>query len=316
MRVHVKVAKTPKEIDGVFRVRHRVFIEEDGKFPFQSDKRLYDYFDTLPTTVNIIAMVDDTVIGCLRMTEWSEVGLPADHYFDFKPLLPDNIGKLASVSMFALLSEYRSNMQLAYMLISIGCYWGISRNISHIITPINPDIASLIKRIGFKPLCEEVIGNVGGLPIIPMMLQVNELRDTTLQYVKRMKLEQFIDIFEREFYEEGDRIITLGEAGDKVYVVVEGKVKVSRTGYRSGEHSEIIVNELERGEMFGELALLTVQPRKANVTAATDVDLMVLNRDVFQREVLSDPKHLHSVLEMLGNRLAGTLDLLARPAKG
>ena len=311
MRVHVKVAKTPKEIDGVFRVRHKVFIEEDGKFPSQPDKRLYDFFDTIPSTVNIIAMVDDTVIGCLRMTELSEVGLPADHYFDFKPYMPENIGKLASVSMFALLSEYRSNMQLAYMLISMGCYWGISRDITHIITPINPDIASLIMRVGFKPLCDKVVGNVGGLEIIPMMLKVNELRDSTLQYVKRMKLEQFIDIFEREFFEEGDQIIALGETGDSAYVVVEGSVKVTKPGERSGDQSEILINELGRGEMFGELALLTAHPRTANITAATDVDLMVLNKDVFQTEVLSDPVHMQAVLEMLGNRLAGTLDLLA-----
>jgi CRP/FNR family cyclic AMP-dependent transcriptional regulator len=312
MRVHVKVAKSPKEIDGVFQVRHKVFIEEDGKFPSRSDKRMYDFFDTIPTTVNFIAMVDGEVIGCLRMTERSDVGLPSDHYFDFKPLLPDNIGKLASVSMFCLDSTYRSNMQLAYMLISMGCYWGISRNISHIITPINPDIASLIMRIGFKPLCEEVISNVGGLPIIPMMLQVNELRDSTLQYVKRMKLEDFIDIFEREFFEEGDQIVTLGETGETAYVVVEGKVRVSVPRDLSDNQSEILVKELGREEMFGELALLTAQPRKANVTAATDVDLMVLNKDVFQKVVLSDPAHMHSVLEMLSNRLTGTLDLLAQ----
>jgi N-acyl-L-homoserine lactone synthetase len=311
MRVHVKIARSPKEMDGVFRVRHRVFIEEDGKFPSQPDKRLYDYFDTIPATVNIIAMVDDRVIGCLRMTELSEVGLPADHYFDFKPYLPDNMGKLGSVSMFALLSEFRSNIQLAYMLISMGCYWGISRNITHIITPINPDIASLIKRIGFKPLCDEVIGKVGGLPIIPMMLQVSELRDSTLQYVKRMKLEEFIDIFEREFYEEGDQIITMGETGSDAYVVVEGEVKVSVPCETGEECSELEVKQLGRGEMFGELALLTSRPRTANVTAATDVDLMVLNKEVFQKEVLSDPRYMHSVLEMLSNRLTDTLDLLA-----
>jgi CRP-like cAMP-binding protein len=315
MRVHVKVAKTPKEIDGVFKVRHKVFIEEDGKFPAMHDKRLLDFFDTIPATVNIIAMVDDNVIGCLRMTEWSEAGLPADHYFDFKPYLPDNMGKLGSVSMFCLLSEFRSNMHLAYMLMSIGCYWGISRNITHIITPINPDIASLIMRIGFKPLCEKVVGNVGGLEIIPMMLKVNELRDSTLQYVKRMKLEDYIDIFEREFYEAGDSIITLGETGETAYIVVEGKAKVTRPSNRAGEHGkEILVNELERGEMFGELALLTSHPRTANVTAATDVDLMVLNKDVFQQEVLSHPEHIQSVLTMLSNRLSGTLDLLAHPS--
>ncbi len=77
--------------------------------------------------------------------------------------------------------------------------------------------------------------------------------------------------------------------------------------------SEIIVKELGRGEMFGELALMTVRPRTANVTAATDVDLMVLNKDVFQKEVLSDPAHMQSVLEMLSNRLVDTLDLLTHP---
>ena len=63
MRVHVKVAKTPKEIDGVFRICHKVFIGEDGKFPAQSDYRMYDFFDTIPATVNIIAMVNDEVIA-------------------------------------------------------------------------------------------------------------------------------------------------------------------------------------------------------------------------------------------------------------
>ena len=62
--------------------------------------------------------------------------------------------------------------------------------------------------------------------------------------------------------------------------------------------------------------MLTVRPRTANVTAATDVDLMVLNKDVFHKEVLSDPAHMQNVLDMLSNRLAGTLDLLAHPAKG
>ena len=46
-----------------------------------------------------------------------------------------------------------------------------------------------------------------------------------------------------------------------------------------------------------------------------DVDLMVLNKEVFQREVLSDPKHMKTVLEMLGERLVGTLDLLDHSVK-
>ena len=95
---------------------------------------------------------------------------------------------------------------------------------------------------------------------------------------------------------------------------MEGSVKVSVPG--TDTQPEITVKELGRGDMFGELALLTDHPRSANVTAATDVDLMLLNKDVFQQEVLSDPSHLYSVLSMLSNRLTDTLDLLACQTKG
>jgi CRP-like cAMP-binding protein len=61
---------------------------------------------------------------------------------------------------------------------------------------------------------------------------------------------------------------------------------------------------LGRGETFGELALLTSRPRSADVVALTDVDLMVLDRPVFQAQLQSDPEVAVRLLEILGTRLA------------
>lgn len=292
MRVHVKVARSPKEIDGVFKVRNKVLVGD-----VTNEKKHFDYFDTIPTTINIIAVVDDTVVGCLRVTEESEVGLPIRQGLHLYPQIQD--GKVASLTQFHLLPYYANNNQLRKMLISMGCYWCISRDITHVMVEGKESIVSLLQEIGFK----------GSESTPTMVLSIKDLKDSTLQYVQRMHLERFIDIFEREFYNEGDTIIQSGETGDTAYVVVEGWVEVS---VPRKDSTSTPVQILRRGEMFGELALLTVRPRTADVIAATNVDLMVLNKKVFQEEVLGSPIHVRSVLEMLSNRLADTLDLLTK----
>ena len=66
------------------------------------------------------------------------------------------------------------------------------------------------------------------------------------------------------------------------------------------------------GQIFGELALLTMRRRTANVVAATEVDLMVLERDVFRNELMRNPERLPLVLSQLADRLANADDLLTR----
>jgi CRP-like cAMP-binding protein len=56
---------------------------------------------------------------------------------------------------------------------------------------------------------------------------------------------------------------------------------------------------------------LTRRPRTADVVAATDVDIMVLDKEIFEREILYNPSRMPQVLELLAQRLADTLDLLA-----
>ena len=71
-----------------------------------------------------------------------------------------------------------------------------------------------------------------------------------------------------ESYKRGDHIIEEGQAGDCMYFLVRGKVKVS-IGFKS-----ICVLE-EVGDVFGEMAAITGQLRSATVTALSEVTCLM-----------------------------------------
>jgi cAMP-dependent protein kinase regulator len=88
-------------------------------------------------------------------------------------------------------------------------------------------------------------------------------------------------------FDVGQTIIKKGSEGNIFYMIKEGTVKVSDVG--SGAFND---HTLSAGTYFGERALITGEPRAANVTAETAVVLMALDRESFNsllgplREVL------------------------------
>ena len=76
----------------------------------------------------------------------------------------------------------------------------------------------------------------------------------------------------------GEVLFREGDTGDRVFVVIEGKVKLGRT---SSDGRENLLAILGPGQMFGELSLFDPGPRSATVTAVTDTVLLSLaNEDM------------------------------------
>jgi len=76
----------------------------------------------------------------------------------------------------------------------------------------------------------------------------------------------------------GERIIRAGTPGDKFYIMISGKVRVN-----AGEDTLAV---LEKGDYFGETALLKDVPRTANIDALSDGRLLVIEGDAF-RELMN-----------------------------
>ena len=74
----------------------------------------------------------------------------------------------------------------------------------------------------------------------------------------------------------GDVLFHEGDSGDKLYIVLEGKVKLGRT---SSDGRENLLAILGPGQMFGELSLFDPGPRSGTVTAVTDCTFASLSHE-------------------------------------
>ena len=84
-------------------------------------------------------------------------------------------------------------------------------------------------------------------------------------------------------YAAGEVIVREGDVGSSMFVMASGEAIVTLVE-TDGE-----VARLQRGGFFGEMSLLTGEPRSATVTAATDCELLEIGADAFRRVVLPDP---------------------------
>ena len=112
MSIKFKIAKSPEDLDRVFRLRHQVLVEGQNVFPPSPDGRLVDRFDAYPTSINIFAESDGTPVGSLRLTVGSECGLASDDIFDYKPCLPMDCRRVVSETMMCLDPAFRKNPKL------------------------------------------------------------------------------------------------------------------------------------------------------------------------------------------------------------
>jgi CRP/FNR family transcriptional regulator, cyclic AMP receptor protein len=86
-----------------------------------------------------------------------------------------------------------------------------------------------------------------------------------------------------------------GDVGHEFFVIVDGKVEVTRNGQRVAARGG--------GEFVGEIALLEETPRTATVTAKTPVRLFVLTRKDFRHLVNENPSVERKVLRALARRV-------------
>jgi CRP/FNR family transcriptional regulator len=106
----------------------------------------------------------------------------------------------------------------------------------------------------------------------------------------------------------GEHLFLEGEDGDALYVVLDGKMKLTRA---AADGRENLIAVIGPGEMFGELSLFDPRPRTMSASAVTDVRLAGLGHD-FLRTWLNDrPDVAMHLLAALARRLRRTNDVMS-----
>ena len=107
---------------------------------------------------------------------------------------------------------------------------------------------------------------------------------------------------------KGHTLFKEGDEGDRLYVVIEGKLKL---GTASIDGRENLLSILGPGEMFGELSLFDPEPRTATATAVTDAKLLALSHDRVIGLVSAHPQTSLELLRRLAQRLRKSNEILA-----
>ena len=96
-------------------------------------------------------------------------------------------------------------------------------------------------------------------------------------------------------FDPGQEIVREGSLGETLFVVMEGRAKVTRNGRRVGE--------VLPGDFFGELSTIDGGPRTASITAVTPVRVVRLFRRTLRKLLEDEPQLTVKILDGIVRRI-------------
>jgi len=120
----------------------------------------------------------------------------------------------------------------------------------------------------------------------------SELRDEELSSIARHTV--------RQLYKKDNMVLIEEEIGSTMFVILDGRVKISRI---SDEGREVILSILCDGDFFGEMAILDGQTRSANAVTLEDTQMLIIRRENFLQMLYDYPQISINLLKELAHRL-------------
>ncbi|MBI3794267.1 MAG: cyclic nucleotide-binding domain-containing protein [Nitrospinae bacterium] len=109
-----------------------------------------------------------------------------------------------------------------------------------------------------------------------------------------------------ERYSNGQNVVSEGVLSSKCYVILSGKVRVSK----KKDNRTVTVALLREGDTFGEMGLFQDTVRSATATAVGDVEVGVIDKADFKKMLSACPDNMRYIVNSLVNRLRLTTNSL------
>ncbi len=133
-------------------------------------------------------------------------------------------------------------------------------------------------------------------------------RSGLFQGVAPVAAEAAAEAFEPVDFAKGSTIFHEGDAGDSLYIVLAGKVKIGR---KANDGRENMLAVMGPSDQFGELSLFDPGPRTATATALTDVRLARMRKTALRPWITEHPEIAEQLLRVLARRLRRTNNIVA-----
>ncbi len=102
-------------------------------------------------------------------------------------------------------------------------------------------------------------------------------------------------LLEESWFDEGAVIFEKGQMGDCMFIIVQGKVRI--------HDGELLLDLLESGKVFGEMAVLDSEPRSASVTAVSETCLLRLAQESLYELMDEQPELSRGLIKTLSGHL-------------
>lgn len=109
-------------------------------------------------------------------------------------------------------------------------------------------------------------------------------------------------------FADGETIVSEGVVSNNAYIIMEGKVNVTK----KVDKKTVLINTLNTGEVFGEMGLISQALRSASVVAVGNVTIGVIERENFDKIVAELPEDVQAIVRALVDRLRFTSEQLSR----
>jgi Flp pilus assembly CpaE family ATPase len=122
------------------------------------------------------------------------------------------------------------------------------------------------------------------------------------------ELERIGDMLTERRYREGQTLFKHGDVGDALLIVADGRVKV----FISEGQSERVLAFFGTGDVLGEMALLTGEPRSASASAISDTHVLALSKSDFDTYLATNVSVMREMMRIIALRQAQTNVRLTR----
>jgi len=122
-------------------------------------------------------------------------------------------------------------------------------------------------------------------------------------------VRQLASSSQRKLFDAGEVLVREDEEGDSLFVVEKGAVRVTKSDPEAeGRHVDLAI--LEEGAFFGEMSLLTGEPRSATIIARDACGVLVLTKQALALTLEADPRIAELLSRALAARRLDTMETL------
>lgn len=132
---------------------------------------------------------------------------------------------------------------------------------------------------------------------------INKIQNSKkiLEEIKDVSKYAYLEPKQGEFkrvYPDETTIFCEHEPGNEMYIIQEGKVKITKII----ENKEVLLAVLKEGDVFGEMALLENKPRVASAISYGESKIMAVNKEIFQSMISTQPQLITKIITVLAER--------------